>query len=121
MKKHGIDENHFDSRKVINKEYILSLLNKEQDKSFEKPIIQTKPIEQPKIELKPIPQLVQRKEEPKAQVVKFNLNENKNYLPLSYLENTVCVDGLLKFINDINNKHKLNIKFEDFVAKVYLN
>ena len=53
-----------------------------------------------------------------VQSITLNLNENKNYLPLSYYENTVSVDNLLKYINDMNSKHKLNIKTEDFVAKV---
>jgi hypothetical protein len=134
MKKHGLDESHLDSRKVINKAYILSLLNNDNELSIEQPKFikrvehsDTKHILHKEIKhnlvhkviSNPVEQVkVENEEAQLNKSINFNLNENKNYLPLSYFENAVCVDNLLTYVSEMNSKHKLKINLEEFVVKV---
>ena len=51
----------------------------------------------------------------------MTLNENKNYIPHSYFENSANLDNLIMFLEDMNTKHKKDLKIEDFISKVYRN
>lgn len=46
------------------------------------------------------------------------LNFNKNFIPQSYYNETVCLDNLISYVDAINAKSKNKISIEDFIARV---
>ncbi len=104
MKKHGISENILDSRRVINKDYILQLIENMNNNIEKKDVF--------------VDNLSHSENKPNVQF-NINLNENKNYIPHTYFENSANLDNLIRFLEDMNTKHKKDLKIEDFISKVY--
>lgn len=105
LKKFNIHESELPHLHFVSKGDVLEFLSKKEKSDTQIP--RHKQIDTP---------VVNVKDESISNTI--NYLEYKNKLPHSYYSCTMKVDNLLEQMKEINEKHKKNVKLEDFIIKV---
>jgi hypothetical protein len=123
MKVHNIQDEEIPKEiKVVMKEHILDILEKNKAKrdQITRKSSSTTAQSTSKVTQSKTPVILSSKVYDDFQNSKESLDwvGFKQKLPHKYFNNTVQVDNLIAFIDEINSKHKKNLKMIDFLAKV---
>jgi len=106
MMRYNIQENQLPDVKIIMKEHILNIIN-----NIDKQIISNNTPSNHQ------PSLTNLTDESNT-THHINYSVFKNKLPHTYFYNSANCNKLIDYISNLNLKHKVNVKIEDFISKV---